>query len=56
MRVLRWLAVLLFLGPLVARNYRMRREGRAPDEWYWADVLMLKWAPGLYTKKMEGRK
>ena len=27
----------LFIKPLIKRNYRLRREGKLPDEWYWAD-------------------
>jgi hypothetical protein len=30
------------LAPLVRRNYTLRAQGKAPDEWYWADVLLLR--------------
>ncbi len=26
---------------LVQRNYRLRADGRVPDEWYWADLALL---------------
>lgn len=29
----------LVLRPLIVRNYRLRAEGKLPDEWYWADRL-----------------
>lgn len=31
------------LRPLIKRNYRLRAEGKLPDEWYWADELACKW-------------
>jgi len=36
------LPLALILWPMVARNYALRTKGRLPDEWYWADKLMLK--------------
>ena len=38
----------LMLAPLVKRNYRLRAQGLLPDEWYWADMLLLK--IGYYVK------
>lgn len=32
--------------PLVKRNYRLRRQGKLPDEWYWADAYLLTWGKG----------
>jgi hypothetical protein len=29
----------LILQPLILRNYRLREEGKLPDEWYWADHI-----------------
>ena len=37
---LAWAPVALALWPLVAWNYRQRRFGRMPDEWYWPDALL----------------
>lgn len=31
----------VWLFPLVAENYRQRRLGLLPDEWFWADQLLL---------------
>jgi hypothetical protein len=33
----------LILRPLVRRNYRLRNDGILPDEWYWADILLMEW-------------
>lgn len=33
----------LFLGLLVLRNYELRERGILPDEWYWADEIILSW-------------
>lgn len=30
------------LWPLIARDYRLRNEGKRPDRWYWADRLALR--------------
>lgn len=35
------------LRPLILRNYRLRAEGKLPDEWYWADSLAVSW--GFYV-------
>ena len=32
----------LALAVLVARNYVQRMKGLAPDEWYWADKLLMR--------------
>lgn len=32
-----WLLIVL-----TKRNYRMREQGLAPDEWYWADKELLR--------------
>ena len=32
-----------FLIPLTVRNYRRRASGIIPDQWYWADKLIIKW-------------
>ncbi len=36
-----FLPIALVLWPLVARNYRLRKQGKLPDEWYWADSILL---------------
>ena len=41
--VMKWLIAKLILYPLVYRNYRLRQEGKRPDEWYWADIKLMKW-------------
>jgi hypothetical protein len=40
------LPVALVLWPIVARDMRLRREGKRPDRWHWADVALLRlgWA------------
>jgi hypothetical protein len=30
------------LAQIVARNYRARIAGKAPDRWHWADILLVK--------------
>ncbi len=40
---MKWLIGKLILRPLTMRNYRLRYWGELPDEWYWADALMVKW-------------
>ena len=40
---MKWLIAHLILLPLIRRNYRLRKEGKLPDEWYWADRLVCKW-------------
>ena len=40
---MKWLIAHLVLIPLVRRNYRLREAGKAPDDWYWADVLLVSW-------------
>lgn len=37
------LIFVLVLRPLIERNYRLRQEGKKPDEWYWADALAVRW-------------
>lgn len=45
-----WLTwpVALALWPLVVRNYRLRLNGVLPDEFYWADMWLLRlgWTVG----------
>ena len=31
------------LRPLILRNYRLREQGKLPDEWYWADRRAFLW-------------
>lgn len=31
------------LAPLIRRNYALREAGKRPDEWYWADLLAVRW-------------
>lgn len=33
----------LLLKPLIKRNYRLRKAGKAHDTWYWADALAFKY-------------
>jgi hypothetical protein len=33
----------LALKPLIKSNYRKRKEGLEPDEWYWADSLAVRY-------------
>ncbi len=33
----------LYLKPLIKENYRLRAEGKLPDEWFWADRLAYEW-------------
>jgi len=40
---MKWLIAKLILYPLVYRNYRLRQEGKRPDEWYWADMNLNRW-------------
>ncbi len=40
---MKWLVFTLILKPLIKRNYRMRYEGKLPDEWYWADAIATSW-------------
>lgn len=40
---MKWIIAKLILYPLVYRNYRLRREGKLPDEWYWADAKLASW-------------
>jgi len=42
-KVLMFPVFYLVLRPLISRNYRLRREGNLPDEWYWADVLAIRY-------------
>ena len=37
------LPVAFFLALLVLRNYSLRERCLLPDEWYWADELLLSW-------------
>lgn len=32
----------LLLKPLILINYKQRKAGLKPDEWYWADQLAVK--------------
>ena len=38
----------LLLKPLIKRNYKLRKAGLAPDEWYWADALAVRY--GYFVK------
>ena len=40
--MMRFVLCWLLLRPLVKRNYRLRAEGKLPDEMYWADRLMFR--------------
>jgi hypothetical protein len=45
---LRWLSprflfAVFVLRPLIFRDYRLRQEGKRPDEQHWADVLAMRW-------------
>lgn len=40
---MKWLVFVLWLRPLIKRNYKMRAAGVLPDEWYWADELAFDW-------------
>lgn len=31
------------LVPLIRRDQQLRIAGVRPDEWYWADILALRW-------------
>lgn len=42
-KVLLWLVWVLILRGLIRRNYRLREEGVLSDEWYWADVLAMRY-------------
>lgn len=33
---------------LTKRNYRLRKEGKSPDKWYWADSELIKRGYGGY--------
>lgn len=44
---MKWLIFHLYLKPLIKRNYRLRKMGVLPDEWYWADRLAAEW--GYYV-------
>lgn len=37
----KYLTFHLVLKPLIKRNYRLRKLGKLPDEWYWADNLAI---------------
>tara|TARA_R110000803_G_scaffold115793_4_gene184348 strand:+ start:5345 stop:5521 length:177 start_codon:yes stop_codon:yes gene_type:complete len=39
---------ILVLRPLIIRNYKLRRLGLLPDEWYWADSIACKY--GYFIK------
>jgi len=47
-RILMFLPFHLILKPLIKRNYRLRMEGKLPDEWYWADKIAVKF--GYFVK------
>ena len=49
----RWVAILILI-PLIQHNYLQRRRGIKPDEWYWADRVLLEWGYcDLYEKYLE---
>jgi len=37
------LPIAIILSFFVMRNYSLRKKGLLPDEWYWADSIILKW-------------
>ena len=37
-----WVPFHYVLKPLIKRNYRLRRAGLLPDEWYWAARIAAK--------------
>lgn len=37
-----WLLFHLVLRPLILRDYRLRKERKRPDRWYWADKLAVR--------------
>jgi hypothetical protein len=39
----RWLVFVVALRPLILRNCGLREAGLLPDEWYWADLMALRW-------------
>ena len=45
MKIVMFLPFHLVLKPLIKRNYRLRylsavnKDGKYPDQWYWADYL-----------------
>lgn len=47
MRLLRWFIYWLWLHPIIINDYRLRMEGKRPDEWHWADELAVNW--GFFT-------
>lgn len=40
----------MVLCPLILRNYSLRKKGLLPDEWYWADKILLKWGYAMGSK------
>lgn len=43
------LPVAIVLWLLTLRNYALRKDGLAPDEWYWADAMMWNWGYAINT-------
>lgn len=38
-RILIWPIYMLVLRPLINHNYKLREQGKLPDEFYWADEI-----------------
>jgi len=49
---MRFVVFHLVLKPLIKRNYRLRAEGKLPDEWYWADLMAARWGYFVHNKFM----
>jgi hypothetical protein len=45
---MKWLIFHMYLKPLILENYALRRAGKLPDEWFWADRLGAEW--GYYVE------
>jgi hypothetical protein len=40
-KILLWPIYMLVLRPLIKRNYKLREQGKIPDEWHWADLIAI---------------
>lgn len=40
----------LVLKPLIKENYKKRKAGLEPDEWYWADSLAVRYGYFVRSK------
>lgn len=45
--MIRSLVYRIILLPLIRRDLQLRAKGLRPDQWYWADVLAMRW--GFFT-------